>query len=193
MVREGTVSSLKFARSVFKKKAANGSEEWLTDNYYILENAAVDDLKECKAVFRSGANKSFLENSVKKCISICKNAVLPKEDEIIEAFAGKASIMTAEYLPLCLTCALIDYAAKSISNETNVKTLANAVTSIRRMATVDFEYISQNISKVEKILAKDPAEIYPRMDEKSKALYRKKIVGFAAKAHISEEKFAERI
>lgn len=193
MVREGTVSSLKLARSVFKKKAANGSEDWLTDNYYILENAAVDALKGCKAVFRSGASKSFLENSVKKCIGICKNGVLPKEDEIIEAFAGKASVMTAEYLPLCLTCALIDYAAKSISNETNVKTLANAVTSLRRMATVDFEYISQNISKVEKILAKDPAEIYPRMDEKSKALYRKKIVCFAAKAHTSEEKFAERI
>ncbi len=193
MIRESTVSSLKFARSVFKKKAAVSGEEWLTDNYYILENSATDALKGCRALRKKARNKDFLEKLVAKCIGLCKNGVLPKEEEIIEAFSGKASVLTAEYLPLCLTCALIDYAAKSLGKETNVKILANAVTSLRRMATVDFEYIGVSISKVEKILAKDPAGIYPRMDERTKSFYRKMIVNNAAKARISEEKFAERV
>lgn len=192
-MKENLKSRMKKAAAVFKKNASVESEGWLVDNYYILMQAAKEAEKGCGAASKKIKGPDILPGLFDTCVKICKNGVLPDEDTIIKAFDGKANGLAADYLPLCFTCALVDFAAKGTAKESNRNFLANAVTSLRRMAETDFEFISESISRVERILRDDPAGIYPKMDEKSKSYYRKNIAKAAAKSGLSEEKLAERI
>lgn len=190
-MRENLSSRMKSARTIFKRNASIKSEGWLSDNYYILVQAAQEAEKGCRAAQRRIKGSDILPGLFDNCVKICKNGVLPDEETIIKMFDGKANGLTADYLPLCFTCALVDFAAKNAEKEDGTKNLANAVGSLRRMAETDFEFINESISAVERILRSDPSGIYPRMDEKSKSVYRKSIAYSAAEAGIKEEKLAE--
>src|SRR5690606_34116696 len=48
------------------------------------------------------------------------------------------------------------------------KSFENAFTSLRMLASADLAVVLQNASVVENILKKDPAGVYPTMDEKSR-------------------------
>lgn len=192
-MKENLASGMKSAAAVFKKNASTKSDGWLSDNYYILMQAAKEAEKGCRAARKRIKGPDILPGLFDNCVKICKNGVLPDEEGIIKAFNGKANGLAADYLPLCFTCALIDFAAKSAEKDDETKILANAVMSLRRMAETDFEFINESISQVERVLRNDPAGIYPRMDEKSKSAYRKSIAFFAAKSGIKEEKLAERV
>ncbi len=192
-MRDNLASRMKSAAVTFRKNASKKSDGWLSDNYYILAQAAKEAEKGCRIARKRIKGPDILPGLFDNCVKICKNGVLPDEEGIIKAFNGKANGLVADYLPLCFTCALIDFAAKSAEKDGDTKILANTVTSLRRMAETDFEFINESISAVERILRNDPAGIYPRMDEKSKSAYRKSIAFFAAKSKIKEEKLAERV
>ena len=72
-----------------------------------------------------------------------------------------------------------DIAVKKVS-------MANCITTMKELGRVDFLAIFEKINGVEEILKKDPANIYEKMDYKTKEYYRNAIQEIAKKTKISE-------
>lgn len=64
--------------------------------------------------------------------------------------------------------------------------MGNSITSINTIIRVNFLEIFEQINGVEEILKKDPADMYSKMDYKTRAYYRKEIEKIAKKTKISE-------
>lgn len=72
-----------------------------------------------------------------------------------------------------------DIALKKIS-------IGNSITSIKTLSRINFTDIFEQINQVENILKQDPANVYEKMDYKTKAHYRNKIKEISKKTKISE-------
>jgi len=65
-------------------------------------------------------------------------------------------------------------------------TMANCITSIKKIQRINFLDIFEKINGVEEILNKEPAGIYENMDHKTKEYYRNSIKEIARKTNMSE-------
>ena len=72
-------------------------------------------------------------------------------------------------------------------------TIANCITSIKTIQRINFLEIFEKINGVEEILKKDPANIYDKMEYKTKEYYRNKIKEIAKKTKMSEIYIAKKI
>ena len=79
-----------------------------------------------------------------------------------------------------------DIAVKTVS-------MKNSITSLKTISRIDITPIFKKINKVESILEKDPANVYKKMDHKTKEYYRSKIIELSEKTKISEIFIAEKI
>ena len=64
--------------------------------------------------------------------------------------------------------------------------MGNSITSIKEIQRINFLDIFEKINGVEEILKKDPANVYEKMDYKTKEYYRGKIKEISKKTKISE-------
>lgn len=71
--------------------------------------------------------------------------------------------------------------------------IGNSITSIREISRINFLMLFEEINGVEEILKKDPANVYSKMDYKTKAYYREKIKDLANKTKISENYIANKV
>ena len=71
--------------------------------------------------------------------------------------------------------------------------VGNSITSIRKISRINFLNLFEEINGVEEILKKDPANVYDKMDYKTKEYYRNKIKSISKKAKISELYLAKKI
>lgn len=71
--------------------------------------------------------------------------------------------------------------------------MSNYITSIKKIQRIDFLEIFQRLNGVEEILNKDPADVYSKMEYKTKAYYRNKIKEISSKTKISEIYIAKKI
>lgn len=71
--------------------------------------------------------------------------------------------------------------------------IGNAITSIREISRINFLMLFEEINGVEDILKKDPAQVYSKMDYKTKAQYRATIKEIAEKTKISETYIANKL
>lgn len=79
-----------------------------------------------------------------------------------------------------------DIAVKKIS-------LGNSITSIKKIQRINFLEIFEKINGVEEILRADPADVYDKMDYKTKEDYRNKIKKISKKTKISEMYIAKKV
>ncbi len=79
-----------------------------------------------------------------------------------------------------------DIALKKVS-------MANAILSIKELLRMDFMQIFQNINGVEELLKKDPADVYNKMDYRTKEIYRAEIKKISLKTKVSEIYIANKI
>ena len=64
--------------------------------------------------------------------------------------------------------------------------IGNSITSIKKIQRINFLEIFEKINGVEEILRQDPANVYEKMDDKTKEYYRTKIKEISKKTKISE-------
>lgn len=64
--------------------------------------------------------------------------------------------------------------------------IGNAIMSLKKIATIDWNDLFESLSITEKILRKDPSNIYSKMDYKSREYYRRIVNGYAHKFHVHE-------
>ena len=200
-MRESLVTAMKNAERAFRrgakpplKKPESEVSRRLSDNYYILGRQAQNAARECRIVQRFLKDSELLPGLFERCLKMCRKGVLPNDEGIISFFSQTGlKGFEAEYLPLAITCALIDIAAKSVGKDGKnaLKQLENAISSLRRMAETDFERISESLFEAEKILAADPAGAYPHMDCETKSRYRRQISALAQKRGCSAERIAK--
>src|SRR5262249_8073281 len=73
---------------------------------------------------------------------------------------------------------------QQISNDTIV---ANCITSLRMLRTIDWKVYFEDVSLAERILRRDAARSFRLMDFDTPSRYRKAIEALAASTHLSEE------
>ncbi|HWQ29362.1 MAG TPA: glucoamylase family protein [Negativicutes bacterium] len=71
--------------------------------------------------------------------------------------------------------------------------MGNSITSLRIIATLDWKQIFEDLSQVEQILRKDPADIYQRMDFASRDSYRHEVEKIAKKLKVSEVQVSNKL
>ena len=71
--------------------------------------------------------------------------------------------------------------------------IGNSITSIREISRINFLMLFEEINGVEEVLKKDPANVYSKMDYKTKAYYREQIKNIANKTKISENYIANKL
>ena len=76
---------------------------------------------------------------------------------------------------------------------TSKVSIGNSITSLREIGRLNILDIFENINGVEEILNKDPANVYSKMDYKTKEYYRRKIEEISKKTKISEIYIANKI
>ena len=79
-----------------------------------------------------------------------------------------------------------DIAVKKVS-------MANCITSMKELLRIDFLSIFEEVNGVEEILKQDPANIYTKMDYKTKEYYRNTIKEIAKKTKIAEIYIAKKV
>ncbi len=177
----------------FSDKNRKESSAWLSDNYYILERCARQAAVECSHARKSMKGSDLLPSLFGRCAELCENGAIPDEGEIVE-FLKRDGLdgISAGYLPLAVTCALVDSASKGINlnNEKGTRLLSASIESLRRMGEVDFEFVAKTLSKSEEFLLGDPEGIYGSMDEETKMRYRRAVAVAAFKSEKSEEEIA---
>lgn len=165
----------------------------LSDNFYVLELRAKQTEKELIRLKRCRRDSDLIPGLFEKCTELCHKGILPSEDEIVDYFKKDNSLNGAEIalLPLAVTCALIDYAARSVKSagKSSSNQLANSIVSIRRLGETDFEFITEKLFAAEEILLCD--DLYRMMDESSKNIYRKRISVLAMKNGKAETDIAK--
>lgn len=102
--------------------------------------------------------------------------------EILEEQVNKMGMTISE----AITKEHYDIAASKVS-------MGNSIISIKEILRVNFLDLFENINGVEEILKKDPANVYNKMDYKTKEDYRNKIKQISEKTKISEIYIANKV
>lgn len=171
-----------------------GAEEWLRDNYYLLERAAASaqrDLKKSPPLPSLGGRPVIYV--------LCEKAAYAERGkqtieqvlyEILEESGGGFSSRELELCGLFLQTALLHLAAASLHSEDDA--FGRAVEGIREVSSLDVEELIERFCPLENILSTDPAGVYPQMSKETRALYRRTCARRAQKEGISEIDFARR-
>lgn len=73
---------------------------------------------------------------------------------------------------------------------TDDEIVANCISSLRLLATQDWQIFFESVSRVEQVLRRDPANVYARMDRETRDRYRKVIEELALATRGNEEQVA---
>ena len=161
--------------------------EWLRDNHYLIEREGRAALRELR---RSGAKPEALFPVLSICRELCARG-LPESEALAGALlCTRCKSAGVALVPLALRLALVESAVNSMrtnDSAAQVKRLSDAITCLRAMPDIDFE----QVSPLERRLRRDPAGIYPRMEESSRAVYRHLLAQRAKKNRHSEEEEAQ--
>lgn len=191
-----------------KKSEIPETEEWLFDNFYLIEN----EYETCVASLKK-AKRIPISNNVPR-ISAAFSAFTETADfplsetavqEIFYFLSQKYSLALNEYFfasaliafSLICSCAKIcdDYKFKKLKGllskeEQYARKLENIIESMRYVLHCNFDNELLK-SKVAEILSRDPAEAFLNMTDSTKIMYIKKVSELAKKANMPETDFAE--
>lgn len=181
---------------VYGRRQITGAYEWLYDNFYILEREGVSALRDLKAArglprAANGEAAVYL-HALSLCCALRGNIDAAGIEEYIAAAQRVRDFDSGELsaFGLMLRAALIRQAAEGcdqdIGEETRARLLAGSVRALNFLSTFDFSLIIERQSCVERILSEDPSGAYPKMDERSRALYRDRLGRIAGKRSMSE-------
>lgn len=79
------------------------------------------------------------------------------------------------------------------SGEPDDELAAAAITSLRSLATADLTALMESADLAGRELARDPAGAYAAMDERSRALYRRRLAEIARRSGMTELECARRV
>lgn len=191
-----------YKKLVYSREQATHAYEWLFDNYYILEREGRQVIKQlwktCPLPMAGRETAVRLHTG-----KLCEAAAGHIDAEAIEQYIENAQLVRCfesselSAFGLMLRAALIDGAARACTLQMDeakrLLLLSDAIKTLNFLTTFDFSQIVERQSRLEQILSKDPANVYTKMDERSRSLYRERISQIAIKRKISEIDAAKQV
>ena len=204
--------NLKFLISSYQnKKTLSMQEIWNIQNF--LQIALIQNIKEiCESIYISQIQKSKVNNIIERLIE--KKHTVKQKFTLTEKYKQKEMLFTEMKYPFIeyMSYRLKKYGKESygylniLEEQVNkmgatidevIKkehfaiakrkvSIGNAINSIKDISRINFQDIFEEINGVEEILKKDPANIYEKMNYKTKEYYRSKIQELSTKTKISE-------
>ncbi|MDR3209975.1 MAG: hypothetical protein LBT36_05055, partial [Oscillospiraceae bacterium] len=169
---------------------------WLRENYYLAQrefNVSADELRRGRfararlpRVFT--AARAYLDGCGARVGEASLEAFLSAESS--EPFTERelGALLPAVRLELVARVAeTARRAASETSGEEADAEFETLFTSLRLLADFDPSEVFARVNRVERILRRDPAGLYARLDETTRASYREAVARAAARKHITEE------
>ena len=192
-----------------KKKTLNMEEIWWIGTF--LQIAIIENIREvCEKIYISQIQKYKVESIVERLVENKKDLkFINKPDYPVKnVLTGEMRYPFIEYMSYRLK----KYGRQAVSylnileEEVNkmgttvseiIKkehfdialkkvSIGNSIKSIKELSRINFLEIFEKINGVEEILKKDPANVYSKMDYKTKSYYRNRIKEISKKTKISE-------
>ena len=178
---------------------------WLLDNRYLAVRKARSALCELRGQrrLRAGSEGIVISAACRDMLNVCGGSLDEKLLlEYLRGFQSAAPLPQRELylLPAVLTVQLTAALAaacgqleKSSEPETLTERFAALFGSLRLVSELDMSSLLRRVDCVEKALMADPAGIYPRMDEQSRAQYREAVTRLAPREGLEEHAFAKKL
>ncbi len=173
-----------------------GLDEWLGDNYHLLLREGEGTISGLRHADKQPCvqGEPVLYRLLRRLL---EEKGLPDKESVRELLdladeVRPLTVFELAQFPLCLKAALLMLAADACKMEPEPaeKAISLAVTGLRQMAELDFVSLTEEYSLVERLLAAEPAGVYPRMDEDTRADYRRAVAWKAIRRGISESAVA---
>ena len=189
--------ALRGARRRLESSAADGGARWLIDNLWLCE--------------REGASALAAFHAAGRLRATCEGALVPalcrvllasgggRVDEerlavFLEGFQRKTPLTGRELTLLGASlraAALVRLAQLYRGGTPSGAAAAVYFTTLRHIASLDLDAVREEADAVEHILRRDPAGVYPRMDERSRRDYRARVETLSRRNNRSEARVAE--
>ena len=205
-----SVSDINSAWTLIDKRFGTAADmpeacRWLLDNRYLALREAKAALSLLSRRVRLGVGSEGIVISV-----LCRGMLTAtecrlSEDGIAEYLSGFQSVSPLplkelRLIPCVLRAELIAAIAEVCRNLMHTSELDSAAvelsalfSSLRLVSELDMHSVITRTDPAEKSLMADPAGIYPRMDEQSRAIYRERLAYLARRKGIAEHELARKI
>ena len=206
--REKLQSALQGINSAYKAAEERSREtgkipaaaEWLLDNRYLAVREAkiaegeLSREKKLRAS-REGAVLFLLSETLVKC---CGGVITEARFRAFLNGVQSVTVLPQRELylfPAALRYSLVLNLAEAVSplTDEDADTLAALFTSLRSLGAMDMQSLLESVDVCEKLLTSDPAGIYPRMDDDSRAYYRLRLRELSRERGMSEHELAKKI
>ena len=167
---------------------------WLRDNHTLARTAANDAaaaLRHAHTLRASGA-QTVLHACCAGLLRACGNALTPKAAQAY--LAGFQDVLPLETAELALLVPGLQAAAVCALADTYARDGAAApalFTSLRALGTAAWAALTERCDRVGRILARDPAGVYPTMDAATRTRYRQTVARLARRTGRTEIDIAE--
>ena len=186
------VKALTRTEKAVTPETPNGA--WLRDNRALARAAANDAaaaLRHAHTLRASGA-QTVLHVCCAGLLRACGNALTPKAAQAY--LAGFQDVLPLETAELALFVPGLQAAAVCALADTYARDGAAApalFTSLRALGTAAWAALTERCDRVGRILARDPAGVYPAMDAATRTRYRQTVAQLARRTGRSEIDIAE--
>ena len=184
--------TLAHAAKAVTPETPNGA--WLRDNQTLARTAASDAaaaLRHAHTLRASGA-QTVLHVCCAGLLRACGNALTPKAAQAY--LAGFQDVLPLETAELALLVPGLQAATVCALADTYAQDGAAApalFTSLRALGTAAWAALTERYDRVGRILARDPAGVYPAMDAATRTRYRQTVARLARRTGRSEIDIAE--
>ena len=194
-------SAYKTAEELYSGKAdIPSAAEWFLDNRYLAVREARIALSQLSSVkkLRSSQDGAVLFLLCDCLLKHCGGEITAAACRSFLNGVQSVEVLPHRELylfPAALRSSLIIRLA-SVSEELtedNGKVMAALFTSLRSVSAMEMRELLESVDLCEKLLMSDPAGIYPRMDDDSRAFYRRRLCEEAELRGESEHRFAEKL
>ncbi len=195
----GIQNTAKSAEMLLPGREIPGEIEWLLDNAYLAQREgqqAIESLQnlDCKAAFE--AARAFLNSDNRQVSAAALERFLDswQEDQPLseQELCAFPPALRAE-----LVSRVRDISARAFARfrqgepEKEKEEIAFCFKALRDLSALDFSAVLERVSRTERLLQKDPAGIYPQMDEATRGEYRRRLTKLARKNGCGEVALAE--
>lgn len=187
--------------AALKKTNTSKSEEWLCDNFHLIEKEGRTVIQELKGLILPCDNRTSqkLPLLFQSCVNLLmEDKTLPDDQTLnglISEYQKRRMLTLSElsHFSQLLRAALVEvaYWGSQESGDTAENLLACAVKGFRNLDNIDFDLLLEQHSEAVRMLRQDPAGAFIQMDKASRHLYLHKLSEYAKK-HGMEELFAAR-
>ncbi len=177
--------------------------QWFSDNWYLAEREGKSAAAALRASPRlpkcAGEGRSIVSEAASALVRSGRGQVTGERVRLFLTEFQKARPLTERELAVFVPalkaelCAFLAAVFPEPEGEEQTLLLRNIFTSLRALAIIDMGDILEEVNLTESTLRADPAGVYPRMDEETRASYRAELAHLAAKAGITELEAAKRV